>query len=244
MLAGLASCAELTGGRVNIVDDIKLLLQQDGNANLTPDQVTLREEASRYASTRVKSALGGAVSGAFAGWQIARATNSSIKAGVAAGAAAGAFAGYAAGTYVAAKNQEAATTQTSLRTRIKAANEDAERYEKAATAARNVVASQKDEIARLNKDYASRQIDAAEYKSKIASLDRDLDALNSLINESQGNVEIITEDIKQLKEKGRNVTDLESARDALQRENNELRRQWDILIAAVDAVPDEIQSKT
>ena len=170
------------------------------DAELTPAQQGLREESERFRWTRLQGALVGAAGGALAGWLI-----TDDWTGAAGGAAVGGLLGYAAGYYIDTVNQSYANQQEALSTRIGAANQDIARYEQAAADARTVVASHRQKIADLNAQYARQQITADQYSDQVAVIEGDIDALQDLINESSGNVELMDKDIAQLREQGADV---------------------------------------
>jgi chromosome segregation ATPase len=205
------------------------------DAELTPAQQDLRTESERFKWTRLQGALLGAASGALAGWLI-----SEDATGAAIGAAAGGALGYAAGYYIDTVNQSYANEQQALSTRVDAANQDIARYERAVADARTVVGSHRQTIADLNAQYARQQITADQYGAQVASIEGDIEALQDLINESSGNVELMDKDIAQLREQGANVGGLVARRNELAGKRDALQEQLDTLASAIGSIPDEV----
>jgi DNA repair exonuclease SbcCD ATPase subunit len=213
------------------------VFKSSDDAELTPAQQELREESDRFKWTRVQGAALGAVTGAVAGWFI-----TDDWKGAAGGAAVGGVLGYAAGYYIDSVNQEYANEQEALNTRIDAAGKDVDRYDKAAADARQVVNQHKATIAELNAEYASQQITAEQYGAKVASIQGDIEALQGLIKESSGNLELMDKDIAALREKGANVGGLSVKRDALASKRDALQAQLDTLAVAIGSIPDAVSA--
>jgi DNA repair exonuclease SbcCD ATPase subunit len=205
------------------------------DAELTPAQQDLRTESERFKWTRLQGALLGAAGGALAGWLI-----SEDATGAAVGAAAGGALGYAAGYYIDTVNQSYANEQQALSTRVDAANQDIARYERAVADARTVVGGHRETIADLNAQYARQQITADQYGAQVASIEGDIEALQDLINESSGNVELMDKDIAQLREQGANVGGLVARRNELAGKRDALQEQLDTLASAIGSIPDEV----
>ncbi len=94
----------------------------------------------------------------------------------------------------------------------------------------------------LNAEYASQQITAEQYGDQLASIQGDIAALQALIKESSGNVELMDKDIAGLREKGANVGGLSAKRDALASKRNALQEQLDTLAAAIGSIPDAVSA--
>lgn len=208
-----------------------------GDEELTPAQADLREESERFRWTRLQGALVGAAGGALAGWLI-----SEDATGAVVGAAAGGALGYAAGYYIDSVNQSYADQQDALNTRVEAANQDIARYERAADDARTVVATHRQTIAELNAQYAQQQITADQYSAQVASIEGDIDALENLINESSGNVELMDKDIAALREQGADVSGLVARRNQLAAKRDALQDQLDTLASAIGSIPDAVDA--
>jgi hypothetical protein len=204
-------------------------------------QIDLREHACEYSGTRLTGALTGTLIGAAGGALIADQTGGDAAVGAAAGGVAGALIGYAAGAYVANRNAEAAQQQASLRSGIAGAEADAERYSKAADAARQVADQRKAEIARLNADYAQNRITAEQYSDKIEGIDGDLQSMKMLLVESEGNIQLMERDIQELHEYGRDTSNLAAAKRDLEEENARLREAWNELVASIEAMPTGVE---
>lgn len=204
---------------------------------LTPAQQDLREESERFRWTRLQGALLGAAGGALAGWLI-----SEDATGAVVGAAAGGALGYAAGYYIDTVNQSYANQQQALNSRIDAASQDIARYERAAGDARTVVASHRQRIADLNAQYARQEITAEQYSDQVASIEGDIDALENLINESSGNVELMDKDIAALREQGADVGGLVTRRNQLAAKRDALQAQLDTLASAIGSIPDAVDA--
>jgi DNA repair exonuclease SbcCD ATPase subunit len=205
--------------------------------DLTPAQQGLREESERFQWTRVQGALVGAAGGALAGWLISKDATGAVV-----GAAAGGALGYAAGYYIDSVNQSYADQQQALNTRIDAANQDIARYERAAVDARTVVANHRQQIADLNAQYARQEITADQYSAQVASIEGDIDALQNLINESSGNVELMDKDIANLRAQGANVGGLVARRNQLASQRDALQAQLDTLASAIGSIPDAVEA--
>ena len=204
---------------------------------LTPAQQGLREESERFRWTRIQGALVGAAGGALAGWLIAEDATGAVV-----GAAAGGALGYAAGYYIDTVNQSYADQQQALNTRIDAANQDVARYQRAAADARTVVAGHRQKIADLNAQYASQQITADQFGAQVAVIEGDIDALQDLINESSGNVELMDKDIAHLRTQGADVGGLVARRNQLASQRDALQAQLDTLASAIGSIPDAVDA--
>lgn len=227
-LIGLAGCAG--GGS-------PLDMFGSDDAELTPAQQGLREESERFRWTRLQGALLGAGVGGVTGWLIGKdATSAAV------GAAAGGLLGYAAGYYIDTVNESYANQQQALDARIDAANQDIARYERAVGDARTVVGAHRQTIAHLNSQYASQQITAAQYSDQVAVIEGDIDALQDLINESSGNVELMDKDIAQLRGQGANVGGLVARRNELAGKRDALQAQLDTLASAIGSIPDAVDA--
>jgi chromosome segregation ATPase len=222
-LLGLAGCAG--GGMFGAEEE------------LTPAQEGLRTESERFRWTRLQGALVGAAGGALAGWLI-----SDNATGAVVGAAAGGALGYAAGYYIDTVNQSYADQQQALNTRIDAANQDVARYQRATADARTVVSQHRQQIADLNAQYARQQITADQYGAQVASIEGDIEALQDLINESSGNVELMDKDIAALREQGANVGGLVTRRNELAGQRDALQAQLDTLASAIGSIPDAVDA--
>ena len=211
------------------------VFQSSSDTNLTPAQKDLRQESQQFKWTRIEGAAAGAVVGALSGLLITKDWK-----GAAGGAAVGGVLGYAAGYYVDSVNQKYANEQQALNTRIEAANKDIDRYQKAVADARQVVAAHKATIAQLNAEYAKKQITAQQYHDRIATIQGDIGALQSLIKESSANIDVMDKDIASLREKGADVAGLAAKRDALAGERDALQNQLDTLASAIGSIPDTV----
>ncbi len=236
LLAGCATAAD--GTRTNLFDDMAFLVR--GCDDLTGSDRNLCEAAKQHASTRLTGAASGGalgcVVGLGAGALATRDTGATV-ATTAAGCAVGAFLGYAAGAYVDRVNTEAASAQTDLRARVAAAEEDTARYRQAADDADASVRALRADIARLNRELAAGSITADDYADRIARASRSADSMRSLIVESQGTVGYVERDIAQLREAGKDTSELDARLVRLKQENERLMADYRELVAAIDEVP-------
>jgi uncharacterized protein YhaN len=237
-------CASTSDGTsVNVVDDIRLMSMS--TEGLSPAEAQLLEAAQRNASTRIEGAsvgtLGGCLAG-FLGGQVFSDDGAVVAGTTAAGCVAGGLAGYAAGAYVAEVNAQAASEQADLQERIDAANADVARYREAADAAKRTVAELRTEIGSLNRRYEAGQITAAEYADQLAGVDASALSLRVLIAESQGNIEVMQQDIAALEDKGRDTAALKQRLATLRQENERLNAQYEELAQVVDLVPAGVEA--
>jgi DNA repair exonuclease SbcCD ATPase subunit len=226
-MLGLAGCAS-GGSPLDVFGD-------GSDAELTSAQQDLRQESDRFKWTRLQGALVGAAGGALTGWLIGKDAK-----GAAIGAAAGGVLGYAAGYYIDSVNQSYANQQQALNTRIDAAQKDVERYQKAVADARAVVGMHRQKIADLNAQYARQQITAQQYGAQVAAIEGDIAALQSLIKESSGNIELMDKDIAALREHGAGVGGLVAQRNELASQRDALQAQLDTLASAIGSIPDAV----
>ncbi|MGH6920699.1 MAG: hypothetical protein ACREJ0_23690 [Geminicoccaceae bacterium] len=243
LCGGCASTSD--GTSVNIVDDIRLMSMSD--EGLSPSEAQLLEAAQRNATTRIEGAsvgtLGGCLAG-FLGGQVFSGDGAVVAGTTAAGCVAGGLAGYAAGAYVAEVNAQAASQQADLEERIDAANADVARYREAADAAKRTVAELRTEIGSLNRRYEAGQITAAEYADQLAGVDTSALSLRVLIAESQGNIEVMEQDIAALDQNGRDTSSLKQRLATLRQENERLVAQYQDLAQVVDLVPAGVDKPT
>ena len=237
VLLELGGCA----GEHNAVDDMRLLTHS--SEDLSPADAKLLAEAKRYAQTRLTGAVAGGALGGGGAAGIAKAMGGGTRemwiAGLA-GAVVGGAGGYAAGAYVAEANQQTKAHQDDLNARIAAVKQDVARYETANAAARQMVAERRQEIDKLNQEYAAGQIDAAAYESELADVQVSLDSLNSLIAESEANAQLVGQDLAAAKGEPQQLEALKARHEELITENRLLQAQLDELLAIVDTVPSEV----
>lgn len=217
---GVAGCA--TGG--NSAND----------PNLSPQQRQLRTEAARFNQTIGEGALVGALGGAALGALLG---GDDPLAGAAIGAAAGAAVGAGAGYLVAAQNQDYASAEARLNAQIQAAQQDAARYRTIVDTTRAVVNSHKQNIAQLNQQYRAGQITAAQYQDQVSSISGDLESIQSLIDENRTIVGAYEEEIAALRSSRRDASQLVAARDEMVLQRQNLEKEYDDLLEAVDAAP-------
>lgn len=218
---GVAGCA--TGGR-NSADD----------PNLTPQQRQLRTEAARFNQTVGEGALVGALGGAALGALLG---GDDPLAGAAIGAAAGAAVGAGAGYLVAAQQEQYASAEARLNAQIEAAQRDAARYRTIVDTTRAVVNSHKQNIAQLNSQYRAGQITAAQYQNQVSSISGDLASIQSLIDENRTIVGAYEEEIAEVQSSRRDAGQLIAARNEMVRQRQDLEKEYDELLEAVDAAP-------
>jgi hypothetical protein len=197
-----------------------------GGTALSPDQHDLREEAARFGWARTQGAWFGAAGSALGGWLIsedARRGRGLLR--------------YAAGYYVESVDESYADQQQAVAGRIAAADQDIARYERAAARARSVVTAHRQTIARLNDQYARGAVTADAYGRQIATIEGDAEALQELIRESAGNVELMDQDIAELREQGVGIAGLVARRNHLDARRDALQAQLDALASAVGSIP-------
>ncbi len=97
-------------------------------------------------------------------------------------------------------------------------------------------------IALLNDQYARQQITADQYGQQVATIEGDIEALQDLINESSGNVELMDKDIAQLRERGVGVGGLVARRNELASKRDALQAQLDTLASAIGSIPDAVDA--
>jgi uncharacterized protein YoxC len=76
----------------------------------------------------------------------------------------------------------------------------------------------------------------------VASIEGDIDALENLINESSGNVELMDKDIAALREQGAEVGGLVARRNQLAAKRDALQAQLDTLASAIGSIPDAVDA--
>ena len=74
----------------------------------------------------------------------------------------------------------------------------------------------------------------------MAAIEGDIEALQDLIGESSGNVELMDKDIAALRGQGASVGGLVAQRDALASRRDALQDQLDTLASAIGSIPDDV----
>lgn len=172
------------GGVVALVSACvdKMAVDEPG---LTEQQRALRVAAGQYPNPdytpRVRTGetvAMGAILGTMAGALLGAAVGG--QRGALIGAAGGAAVGTGGGLAVASAAQNAANQEAALRQSIARANQDARQFAGYAAIANQVAADARVQIGRLEAQYRAGQISSEQYRSQIATYQRDAAALQSL----------------------------------------------------------------
>lgn len=200
--------------------------------NLTPEQQALRQEADRFNAILATGAVTGALLGGVLGYLIGDDPESALI-----GAAGGAVAGAAAGYYVASEGERYATLEEELGAKTQMAQAAVNNNQVTVTNAERVVAQQKARIATLGAQLRNGQLNRDQYTQEIASAERDIRALQAIIEGNQEQINNITVDINSLRSRGADTRNLEVAKRQLERQQSELLDQLDALVTAYTGDP-------
>jgi outer membrane lipoprotein SlyB len=151
------------------------------DASLSPAEQQLRTQSANFNKTIAEGAGIGALAGALLGGLV----SSNHVEGALIGAAAGGVAGGAGGYAVAENNQARAATETSYNDQIDAARASAREFSESARTAQAVADEATAETSRLQAEYASQQISAADYHAALKKYQQDNTALASTIEAAQ-----------------------------------------------------------
>ncbi|WP_341213449.1 hypothetical protein [uncultured Limimaricola sp.] len=236
LLATLAACAPGTDGEMNnVFSDVKTLTA--ASADQSAAQKALASQERDYAKVRVQSAAGGAIGGLLL-CQLQGCSNQQTAAAMVAGATAG----YAAGGYLSNQNKAFQATQETLTRDIELAQQDNKRLASAVAAAEQVVGFQKSEIARLNAAYGKGEVSAADYKAKLATMQADVKATQSLVGKSQERLTGLDNSVKQHGAAGLPTAGLSAQRNAQLAQLNRLRAAEKSMIGVIGSAPAAVRS--
>lgn len=200
--------------------------QYSSGAPLTPEEQRLRQQADTYNETVVEGAVIGALIGAAAGALI----GGDAK-GAAIGAGAGALLGGGAGAYLANKQEQYSNDEQRLDAITADVRADNQRTAGILDSAKKVIAADKAKIRQIDKQLASGQINLAQARTQMASVDENKRYLEATIKNlkakqaqweevaarSQGgsNPQKVAEMNQEIKKLERQVAVLESELDSL-----------------------------
>lgn len=136
------------------------------NRPLTPQEIALREQSKNYTQTVVEGAAMGAILGA-----VLMAAAGGKSKDIAAGAALGAAAGGLAGTYIAEKKKQYATAEAQYNAIITDVENENTKLASLSDNARQVIANDKLEIDRIDKQIADGSLTMDQAKKDIAAVD-------------------------------------------------------------------------
>lgn len=193
---------------------------------LTPDEQRLRQQADAYNETVIEGAIVGALVGALAGALIGGDAR-----GAAIGAGAGAALGGGAGAYLGQKQRQYSNDEQRLESITADVQADNERTANILASARKVISADKEKIKRIDQQLASGQIDLAQARNQMKTVDDNKAYLETTIanlktkreqwwqvaNQSrgQGNPKQVAEMETEIKEMERQIAALESELDSL-----------------------------
>lgn len=149
--------------------------------SLSPAEQQLRTQSANFNKTILEGAGLGALAGALIGGLV----SSNHAEGALIGAAAGGVVGGAGGYAVAENNKAQATSEASYNQQIDAARASAEAFSQSANTAQTVADEATAEAARLQAQYASQQISAADYHAALQKYAQDNEDLAKTINAAQ-----------------------------------------------------------
>lgn len=152
------------------------------DASLTPAENQLRRANARFTQTVGEGAVVGALAGGVAGALLG---GRNRLAGAAIGATAGGALGAGAGYLVARNNAQRTHSEADYNAAIDQAQQDAAAYRTSAEAARSIASQCESEIARLDGQYRSRQITAAQFRASVAKYQTDDDLLRKQVTDAQ-----------------------------------------------------------
>lgn len=150
--------------------------QTAGRPSLTPDEQRLRQQADAYNETVIEGAIVGALVGALAGALIGGDAR-----GAAIGAGAGAALGGGAGAYMGQKQRQYANEEQRLESITADVRADNERTANILASARKVISADKEKIKRIDQQLAAGQINLAQAKQQMKSVDDNRKYLESTI---------------------------------------------------------------
>lgn len=193
-----------------------------GNSSATGGSA-LERANSNFSSTVLTGAATGAVLGGVGGALLG---GHNRAGGAAMGALAGGALGTGAGYMVARNNSAQATTEDTLNTQIKAAQQRAADANAAATEARQQADKARAEAAALRAQYRAGQISAADYRVKLSSSIQTSQQIQTLLGHLQNEEATLTQ---QIATAGPNsgplrasLTDVETSRRSLQTSLNDI----------------------
>ncbi len=143
-------------------------------SGLSPAQQSLEQSKRRFVTTTAEGAIGGAALGALVGGLTHGGRGALI--GAAAGGALGGVAGYA----VAQNNYSRSHTEADLNAAVSDANQQAVQARDDAGRAQQIAAEARASAASLQAQYRAGQINASQYKSRLASYQTSLASLQEL----------------------------------------------------------------
>lgn len=202
-------------------------------AELTPEQLALREQADEFNSTVGTGAVAGAVIGGLLG---ALLDSNNRGRGAALGAAAGAALGGGAGYYIASQNERYASSEQALYAKIQAADREVVRFRGMVANTQTVVAQQRQRLQMLQQQYRAGRVSEAEYRNRLAVAREDAEAIQTMIGGNQEIVQAMQGDIHALRRRGEDTRALEQRLAELQRSQRELRNQYDRMSDAMNLV--------
>lgn len=213
---GLAACQTTGGGSSG----------GTGYSHLSPEQRQLRQQADRFNQTVTEGAVIGAIGGALLGALINRDNpGRGMLIGGVAGAGVGAGAGYA----VASQQQQYASQEQRLNSLIQASEQEIQANRQAIAATEQVVRSQRANIAQLRQAHANGQIDANRYRSELARVQEDREAIARLVEGNSRSIAQMNQDIQSLRNNRQNTRELEQRKAQLERDRDALQRQLALL---------------
>lgn len=230
---GLSACAETeSGGTANIISDISTL---SSGSSQSSEQKQLSQVQRDYARARVTGAAAG---GLLAGVGTAIAGGNSTQ--IAAATAVGATAGYLGASALTKQNADFQLSRDTLQQDIESARQENARMAKSVTAAENVVRYQRSEIARLNTGYRQGSVSVAEYKSKYATMQRDLKTTQTLTDESEKRLNSLNQSIRAYQQAGIGTSQLSAERNKQQARVNRLKGAEAQIVRNLSNVPDAV----
>lgn len=236
LCALLAACApDGQGGTNNVFSDIQTVTSS--TAGQSPEQRELAQRQRQYAQSRVSAAVVGAVGGALI-CALRECSSEQLALAVAGGGAAG----YLAGGYLTNQNQAFQGTQETLNRDIQLARQDNERLAASVSAAQQVVNFQRSEIARLNQAYSAGTLSAEAYKARVATMQGDVRATQSLVATANERLVGLNNSVTQHSRAGLPTRELQQQRSAQQQNLQNLRQAERAMLANINRTPAQVRS--
>lgn len=225
----------------NLARDVSIMARD--TSSLSPAQQQLARLEERSAQIRAGGALLGAGLGAGIGIHACKNEHGARKVlCIAAATVTGGTGGYVAGAYVAARTERAAATRENLEGSLADSQEAIAYYDERIAGSNAVLLEHRTRIAELNQLYRTSAVTEAAYLNEYEQMQLDRATVASFVQQAQGDLRNMEEELKLRRDGGQNVTALAQQRDALRQRNVELRSQLSEMDAVLSGAPSSVRA--
>ena len=223
------------GSTANIFSDLETIMS---GSDVSEEQGALRDQADSYndyAEARVASAVAGAIIGGIIGYA------AGDEEGALLGAAAGGVAGYVGGSFLTRDHSEFYASRESLDEDIAVAEELTEESSKNIAVAQAALDWQKQDIARLNREYDAGVLEGQDYERALNELEKDRSSVRLMIDATRENVATLDQSIYSYQSAGYDTARLDAAKSAQRQHIVRLEAIEDAMVTLIAGAPDSVE---